>query len=453
MKREDLFLAIGEMEEYRLARSEMRLSSGTETVDADQNRKRKRILRNFLIAVAIISTLAVSAFAVGSFLIFDSPEEMITAIFGDETGFDNKGITLIENPGKPDSPIENPAYDRVPVDEPVMQEDVAPYVNPVGQSIAFMGYTLTVDAIMYDNGTRCGFVTYLLENPNGLPEYKLQPSGEIWYEGMPDPVNINQYGYAYIIQEKTTDTCLAATYYFQWEERRAEDLVITLQPQQTRYTPDEFDTLIKPEVEKRKQQTSKEEIIASAQQMFGAEVFEKVFQGMEEEAIAEQCYWDIVAREVARRLEEEGTSEAITIALKELRPLKHITAGQGSVMVSPVAMRIDITDLAFLHTDSQGRNRVDCDNIDSVEICFADGTQYTVSADGIHNAVFSVTDVPEENVQTEVFVSPEEDPNGEGFIYVKNSHGYVLLTMMFNRLIDVDEVSAVALNGVELPAD
>ena len=48
---------------------------------------------------------------------------------------------------------------------------------------------------------------------------------------------------------------------------------------------------------------------------------------------------------------------------------------------------------------------------------------------------------------------PEDDPNSEGYSYVENSHGYCLLTVMFNRIIDVDEITAVVINGTELPMD
>ena len=68
----------------------------------------------------------------------------------------------------------------------------------------------------------------------------------------------------------------------------------------------------------------------------------------------------------------------------------------------------------------------------------------------ILNHVFSVVESPAENSQTEVFVSPEEDPAGEGYYMIVNSHEPCLLTMMFNRIIDIKDVSAVLLNGEEL---
>ena len=454
MKPEDLFLAIGTVEESRLARSEFCVSSDLKQEDKNMKMKSRTVFRNLLVAALIVSMLAVTAYAVTGFLIFGSPEEMVSAIFGNRTGFDHDAGSIRPDPyGGPEGIIVEPTFDRVAADEDVVAEAVVPHVNPVGQSVCFDGYTLTVDAFTYDSVTRCGFVTYLLENPRGVSGYKLQSDGEIWYDGQPDPVQVNQYGYPYIIREKTTPTCLAATYYFQWDARRGEKLALSLQSQGERYTPEEFAALIEDEVEARKQAMTPQQAMDAIRQNLGDEVFAQVFAEMTEEEIAEQCYTEIVACEVANRIEEEGISEAIEIPLDQQSRLKGVTAGSGSVQISPVSLRIDMTDLTFLHTDSQGNHVIDTGNIDSVVIRFADGEEYTVFDGYILNYTFCVTDMPEENVATEIIVPPEEDPNGEGYSYMENSHGYCLLTVMFNRIIDVDDITAVVINGTELPVD
>lgn len=454
MRPEDLFLAIGSVEESRLARSELHMSSQLNQEDKKMNVRPTRIIRNLLVAAVIVSMLAVTAYAVTGFLIFDSPEEMITAIFGDKTGFDyNEGSIQPDPWGGPEGIIVDPTFDRVPADEAVVAEDIAPYVDAVGQSIQFNGYTLTVDSLMYDSTTKCGFVTYLLENPDGVSGYKLQSNGEIWYDGMPDIVNVNQYGYPFIIQEKTTDTCLAATYYFQRDARRGEDLELMLQNQGDRYTPEEFETLIAADVEKLKQTMTPQQAMDTIRNNLGDAVFAELFAGMTREETIQQCYTEIVACEVANRMQAESTSEAIVIPLERQRSLKGVTAGDGSIQISPVSMRLDMTDLTFLHRDSQGNHHIDTGNIKSIAIRFTDGTEYTVFDGYILNYTFCVTDMPEENVETEIIVSPEEDPNGEGYSYIENSHGYCLLTVMFNRIIDVDTITSIVINGTELPVD
>lgn len=455
MSGEELFLAIGQVESSRLLRSELTVQapSGDGAMEGHAMQKKringKRIIRNILVAAVIVSMLAVTAYAVGGFLIYDSPEEMLTAIFGDETGFDHSdgGAKYFDDGAL--AAIE-PTFDRVPADETVVAENIAPHVNAVGQSIQFNGYTLTVDAFMYDSTTRCGFVTYLLENPDGLPNYKVQPNGEIWIEGAPDVVDMNQMPESYIIQDKSTETCLAATAYFKATE--GDTLEITLESQQ-RYTPDEFEALIAEDVERLKQKITPEEAVEAVRQQLGDEHFAIFSAGVTDEELIEICYSNIVAQETAERLEREGTSEAIVIPLNENQALAHITAGKESVIVTPISIKIDITNLDFLHTNHRGEHWINTDNIDSVIIRYKDGTEYTVIDGYILNCTFNLSELPEENVMTEIYVSPEEDPAGEGYFDVRNSHNYCLLTMIFNRIIDIEAVDAVVLNGTELPLD
>ena len=145
MTREDLFLAIGQVESSRLSRSE--LSSLQTEEDKTMYRKPRRTFRNLLIAAVIVSMLAVTAYAAMGYLLFDSPEDMISALFGDKTGFDHKGVTVWTDPEKPDAVYENPGFDRVPTDETLAAE-LAPHVTAVGQSFTWRGYTLTVDAVL-----------------------------------------------------------------------------------------------------------------------------------------------------------------------------------------------------------------------------------------------------------------------------------------------------------------
>ena len=116
MTREDLFAAIGMMEESRLERTEY-------TVTAAKGKSHKRVFRHFLIAAIVVSMLAVTGYAVAGYMIFENPEAMITAIFGDKTGFDHKGVTTWSDPEKPGSVYENSGFDRVPVDGSTRMDD------------------------------------------------------------------------------------------------------------------------------------------------------------------------------------------------------------------------------------------------------------------------------------------------------------------------------------------
>ena len=69
MTREDLFLAIGQVESSCLSRSE--LSSLQTEEDKTMYAKPKRTMRNLLIAAVIVSMLAVTAYAAAGYLLFD----------------------------------------------------------------------------------------------------------------------------------------------------------------------------------------------------------------------------------------------------------------------------------------------------------------------------------------------------------------------------------------------
>ena len=271
MKAEELFLAIGEVESSRLTRSELTAArpSGQREQEEPQMKKRNvsRILRNLLVAALIVSALAVTAYAVAGFVIFDSPQDMISGLFGDKTGYDHKDVTHFTDPEKPDEVYDIPAYDRVPVDESVAASEAVPLVSPVGQSISWEGYTLTVDANMYDQVTKCGVLTYTLENPDGIADYALQENGEIYFpEG--EILDINQYGYSYIIPDQSTDTKLTAAFYYQLDNPESTDLVLSF----TQWAPirlSDYKELWKQTKEQVKQEFSEDEAIEHLKQALG----------------------------------------------------------------------------------------------------------------------------------------------------------------------------------------
>ncbi len=447
MRSEDLFAAIGCVEESRLARSELSVSS-PEKEDKSGNRKPRQIFRNLLIAAVVISMLAVTVYAVTGFLIFDSPEEMITTLFGDQTGFDHSkgGWKYFEDGGT--AGVE-PTFDRVPAEEEVVAEDIAPNVDIVGKSISANGYTLTVDAFLYDSATKCGILTYLLEKADGLPAYQLQTTGEIFYQGFPDPVQINHYGYPYIIQEKTTDTCLAAAYYFQCDDRRGADLEISLH-ETARYTPEEQDEFLKQSEQQIRERMTEDDILALLEENMGSELFVQILEEHGKDALLESAYRDLAMAEVDKLME---AGEKIYVSLDAMEPMRHVTAGEGSILISPISFFMDVRPYTFLHRDNQGMERISTDNVDSIVLRFADGSEYIVEDGYIINTMFALSDYPEGTTQTERFVSPEDDPAGEGYAYIETSQPRCLLTLAFNRIVDVDDIQTVVINGVEIPVD
>ena len=454
MKREDLFLAIGEVEEERLAACEAVYPFGAEPRE-DNNmgkfvyRKKGRIFRGLLIAAVVVGMLATTAFATFGYLIYDSPEEMLNRIFGDETGFDHNDGRIDRDPnGGEDAIMVDPTFDRVETDDTVVAEDVAPYVSPVGQSISWLGYTLTVDAYLYDSTTQSGFVTYLLENPDGVSGYNLQSNGRIWYSGARDMVDTNPSGYPYIIQEKTTDTCLAVICYFKRNASDGEELQIGF-TEASNYTNKEIGAMQAQLKAEYMQQMTEEEILNACRMLWGETLFDEVINEVGEEEIVDVCCEHLAAEELTRRFEAESCKNGISISLADAEALDCLTLADGGVTVTPISVQIDTTGLGLTHMDSVGDVHSDSSRVDSLVIRYRDGSEYMVSEGYVVNYAFAMSELPDDNVQTEVIVPPEEDPMGEGYAMIVNSREYCIHTFMFNRIIDIDNVSAVIINGTE----
>ncbi len=453
MTGEELFIAIGQVEESRLARSKMEPSSGKKQEDKIMKFRPRRIIRNLLVAAIIISMLSVTAYAVGGFLIYDSPEEMVSAIFGDKTGYDHKEVTTWTDPWKPGSLYENPAYDRVPADETVVAEDIVPHVSPVGQTISYNGYTLTVDAFLYDSGTQCGLVTYVLEDAEGSMEYSLQPNGEIWYNGTADPVSFSQYGYSYIIQDKSTDGKLTATYYFHYDAFRGEEFSVCLYDAPSVETRQQWMAELKEQV---KADYTSEEAIAKAKEILGEAEFDAVVKDSTydtAEDIAYSCLRDVLYVELYGKTASYESPDKILFDCSQSSELNHVTLADGAVTISPISFVIDIIDLEYLHKNHYGDTSIEGSNVEEVVICFTDGTEYLVKGENVDNTLFALNDSPNGSEIIESFVPAEESSTGEGYWIGEYKYPQSRLNLMLNRVIDVEKIASVRVNGTELPLD
>lgn len=458
MKREDLFLAIGEVEEARLARSGAVNPSDVaylEETEMGKFEKRRKggIFRGVLIAAVIVSMLSVTAFAAAGYFLYDNPSELLQGIFGDATGFDHSDGSVRPDPwGGEEGIVVEPSFDRVPANEGVVEEEIAPFVSPVGSSVSWNGYKLTVDAFLYDRTTRCGFVTYLLENPEGVSGYSLQTNGEIYYYGARDFVYLNTYACPYIIQEKTTDTCLAAVCYFKWEGTDGEALQIGF-AEASNYTNEEIAAIRAQLTEQLKQQMTEEEMLEACKKWWGEALYDEVMKEVGSEEMLAVCCEHLVEEELERRLDEEVCKEVISVSLTEVEALNCLELAEGGITVNPISLRIDTTGLGLTHTDRNGQVHTDTHKVESVIIRYRDGSEYTVAEGYTLNYAFALNELPEDNVATEVFVPAEEDPMGEGYFYVENSREYCIHTYMFNRVIDIETVASIIINGTEFSVE
>ncbi len=413
MTREDLFAAIGMVESSRLMRSEMAIAEQPRILT-------KRLVRNILVAVIILSMLLLTACAFVGYVIFENPAEMIEAIFGDRTGYDHGDFYTYPDPEYGDVIYEVPGFDRVPVDETLASREIVPHISAVGQSITWRGYTLTVDALMYDSITQCGILTYQVENPEGVT-YNVESTGEVWGQ----PVNFNQGGESYIIREKTTDTCLTVAQYFWYDPADTRDMEITMSQWTFVQPGPEYQAHIMELFEQIKQEYTVEQAIEAYIEAHGQEEYDRVKAESTEEEMENFVYGELWTR----RLEElYACPEKIVLHPDQESALTHITLAKGAVTISPISMLVDVTNLEFLHTDLHGNTSVDAGNVRSLVIRYADGSEYTVFSDTVNNTVDATSS------------------QGEGGAYTLGRH-------IFNRIIDVDRVDAVIANGVELTLD
>lgn len=440
MTKEDLFAAIGTVEISRLAKSEQSIHEDVSEKTEKTTISARRVLRNLLVAAVIMSLLAVTAYAVVGYVIYDNPEEMISSIFGDKTGFDHKPYTEVPMEDKPGYVYGQPEYDRVEADEKVVKEDVAPYVSPVGQSISFKDMTLTVDSFLYDSGTKCGVVTYVLSNP---PEYQLSYDGRLYMliNGRAG-VAFNQYGYDYIIQEKTTEDTLAAAYYFwydpqrdskEWEETFGEksEFSVRLYLEDADMSTEDLSERCMEQVQA---QYTPEEAIEKAwaymREHDAEERFRQDISYFGEEGAAYRVLRDILENQLYEETVANSTSsDRIVFDCSRSSGIENITLGNSGVTLSPISMRADLRKMDFLSEEDKSTSF-------DISVVFTDGTEYLVEGKNANG----------ESVENKLFSNLTA-------VEFKPDQLNEILTIMFNRVIDLDQVTSVKINGTELTLD
>ncbi len=353
MKAEELFYAIGGLGELRLERTEQKRSGHSGG----------KLGRRLLMAAVITTALIGTAFAAVGFLLYDSPAQMIQGLYGEHTGFDKEEPSLVSDPQKPwPNVMVQPGYEKTPVEETVAQE-LEKWVSPVGQTVETDGYKLTVDAYVYDNETRSGFITLALEYDEPLDETRLQkqPNGGIF----PYMVGFNQYGYAYQISEKTRDGCLAMTYYFHTDNPAAGAVfAITLADRSEQDAQKEAEERSKQErkdfIAARREELRQELTVEEAAEMLWAvqrmggyvpPYDDYYFLAAYEYDLAHQTQWVDPLEGIEQRLRQELTAEQAEQKLRDLLGDGHVDqvfAGRTEE-ITVAAYRI----LAELEQDAQ----------------------------------------------------------------------------------------------------
>lgn len=227
MRPEDLFAAIGGVESSRLEQSEFTANQSSRVKNVEEKpmyaKNRNHLFPKILAAALIAVMLATTVFAAVGYLLFDNPKQMLDALFGNNTGYDDAAWSVPDYKGDIAAEYHS---DRVPLEEG-SAEALASHIRSVNQSVSYAGHTLTVDTNVYDSVTKCGFLTYTIEKTDGIRPYAVAPNGEVFFP-YGELMKSNQYGRSYIIREKCTDTTLCATYYYRIMNPAASDLELRL---------------------------------------------------------------------------------------------------------------------------------------------------------------------------------------------------------------------------------
>lgn len=356
MTREDLFRAVGEVEELRLARSENRSASNVTALEEGnmkQKTTKRRPLRLILVAAAMVCLIAAAALVSAAPELqldpYETPEAMLEAAFGINGYPGEEG-----NVYRPEDWAVNtqhiPSYQREDLDMALAEKLVAPCIYEVNESVTGNGYTVTVEAAVYDPVTDVGLLYYSIENAAGVTGYELQNDGEVWWpEG--GPVSLNYPSETYIDTACTTDTKLCIVEYFVYGQKlqnamRGETLCVTLQ----------------------------------------------------------------------------GAETAIEVPVSGRGGMKTAVFGNGAVRLSPIGVVLDGRMMDML----TGRELL----IGSLVIRYADGSEYVVAAPAAEAD------------------GPETMNYAYGFTVEEGT-----LTFALNRIVDVEQVVSVVIDGIEFLAD
>lgn len=178
-----------------------------------KTRKHTKFSRRVASVAAVVALCGVvtAAAAVG-FLRYENPASMIHALFGENVSSGN-GIVEYDEDGRLMTNI--PAWERVPVDESLAQELIAPYIFAVEESAVCGDYTLNVEALLFDAATQAGMIYYTVENSNGVSGYEVFPDGELWWPAeAPVFTRVQGSSRAYLDTAMSSETKLYICAYF-----------------------------------------------------------------------------------------------------------------------------------------------------------------------------------------------------------------------------------------------
>jgi len=324
--------------------------------------KTNKISRITLIAAAVILTFGMMTVAMAyvGFTQYENPLVMLRAFFGDNGTAASEGIVEYNEDGQLEMNL--PGWERVPVDEDLASDLVTDYISGETATASWEGYTLTVEAYLYDALTQSALIYYTVENPDGASGYGIDVNSQFGW--IPKEGNvftrINLAGETYIDEAMSTDTKLyICEYIIIWEF--ADD-------------------------------PSTVEIEVGVQAVDPEPYYEGAVIG--------------------------DVHERIKIQLSDGGGMSGLVLRDGNILVSPISIRIFEEALGF---DPAGY-------IHNIILRYKDGSEYVLlDNDGfLDNRMYAL---------------------GQG------SEGLYHTTHLFNRLVDIDNLSEIVLDNLIIKVD
>lgn len=335
MKQEDLFLAIAAADDDWLLQSEDVIANHVIFMP----KSRKLLPKTIFVAVISVTMFALTACAAIGFLFYDSPLEMLETFFGTNTKYLQGGAWyagVFNRLGK----AYFAGFKRFPIDEKIA-ESLEKKIHPMGQSISWNGYTLTVDGYLYDSATGCGVISYAIESPdqkNISQFYRIQPNGALYY-CVGELIYANQARKDYIVKEKSNEQKLVVASYF-YNGERVQELELKLS-YGTYMSSYEFMEFLDEEQRKLSGPITQEDLDVIHQK------------------------WDDM---------KEISPDSIVFDLADEKPLDNIQTENGELLISPMALTIQREKLGLEGT-----------TVKEVIITYTDGTEFAVYTSDIEN--------------------------------------------------------------------
>ena len=389
MNREELFLAIGKADGRQLLKSEQ-----SRTPEEQPRKRSHRPAFPKWTGIALAALVLASALGTAAFFLLGGSPNDLPSLSG-----------AGGNPGQSDSALlsqDSASADNLPVYLRMEQPDVAEWVTNPTRSIQWKGYTLTAEKQLHDSATGSGVLIYSLENPDGIPKFETNDTGEVWFPDG-DLVDISHFHKNYIVKEQTTKTKLTVACFYRQVEMN--------EPLEELYDPNLELTL-------------SEYAACSLKEM------EKMAQKLTTDAEFEQWAQTLIC------------PETNSIPLDKLGNLGTVKAENGAIVLSPISLFIDAANMEFL-TTSTGIN------VQSLALRFQDGTQYVIKNGDSVNCAYEALEPRLDPQNPYRVIPPDKDPEGLGYKEY-NWMPQNAVTYLLDRMVDITKAEAIIINGTEI---